>query len=154
MGIVILIIVLIIAIVAVVFAVQNTATVSIAFLAWQSDGSLALVLLIALAIGAIIGLLVVSPALVRRGLRISKQKKKIAELDVKLQESNNKITEIETLLKEKEEVMAEVRESDLPAFMEPIPEVAPQGESDVEVDAEVEVGVEDSLEEDEVESEK
>jgi len=46
-----LIIALLIAILAVIFALQNAIPVSITFLVWKTEGSLALVLLVALAVG-------------------------------------------------------------------------------------------------------
>ena len=46
---------LLIAIVAVVFAVQNTAMITVSFLVWSFEGSLALVLLATLLVGVLIG---------------------------------------------------------------------------------------------------
>jgi uncharacterized integral membrane protein len=75
-----LILALIIAVLVVVFAVQNAIPITISVLFWQFQGSLALVLLLTLALGAISGLLVSIPSLIKRNQEISGQKKKIAEL--------------------------------------------------------------------------
>ncbi len=60
-----LIVALLIAIVAVIFALQNTMTITISFLAWEVTGSLSLVLLVTLAIGVVIGLLFLAPSTIK-----------------------------------------------------------------------------------------
>ena len=70
--------------VAIVFAVQNTDTTQVQFLAWESEGSLALVLLIALAAGALISYFVSLPAKLRDKLTIRSQGKKIDQLEGEL----------------------------------------------------------------------
>lgn len=75
-----LILALVIAILVVIFAVQNAFAITISVLIWQFQGSLALVLLLTLALGAIAGLLVSIPGLIRRNQEIASQKKRIAEL--------------------------------------------------------------------------
>ena len=78
-----LIIALVIAIVAVIFALQNSIPVTVVFLVWRFEGSLALVLLLTLAIGVILGLSVSMPSIIRRGRTIAAQQKKIVELEAK-----------------------------------------------------------------------
>lgn len=73
---------LIIAILVVVFALQNAIPITINVLIWQFQGSLALVLLLTLALGAIIGLLVSVPSLLKRSQEITRQKKRIAEFQL------------------------------------------------------------------------
>lgn len=75
-----LILALMIAILVVVFALQNAVSITINALIWQFQGSLALVLLLTLALGVIIGLLVSVPSLLNRNQEITRQKKQIAEL--------------------------------------------------------------------------
>lgn len=81
-----LVAVLFIAILAVVFAVQNPAEVTVTFLTWKFEGSLALVLLLTFALGVILGLVALMATVVRRSWTISSQKKKIAQLEKSLQE--------------------------------------------------------------------
>ncbi len=66
---------------SVVFALQNNVPVAVSFLLWHFDGSLALVLLIAMALGALIVALVSTPSTVRRQWTINRQQKHIEELE-------------------------------------------------------------------------
>ena len=70
-----------IAVLAVIFAVQNNQDVTISFLAWEGQGSLALVLLISLAVGAAISFLVSLPANVKARWTIRNQRKKMTQLE-------------------------------------------------------------------------
>jgi uncharacterized integral membrane protein len=76
-----LVIALFIAVLAVIFALQNTVPVVVNFLPWEFQGSLALVLLLTLALGVIVGLLVSVPSIIRRSRRISHQQKIIENLE-------------------------------------------------------------------------
>ncbi|MEB3212388.1 MAG: lipopolysaccharide assembly protein LapA domain-containing protein [Leptolyngbyaceae bacterium] len=76
-----LIFALVIAFLAIIFAIQNNIPIVISFLVWQSEGSLALVLLVTLAVGAIIGLLVSVPTIVKRGMRTARERRKVEELE-------------------------------------------------------------------------
>jgi len=95
MGTVYLIFALLIAVIAVIFALQNTITVTISFLAWKVTGSLSLVLLITLAIGALIGLLVLTPSAIRNTIAASSHRKRIGLLETELDEHRLRITELE-----------------------------------------------------------
>jgi len=86
-----LIMALIIAILAVIFALQNTMTITISFLAWEVTGSLSLVLLITLAIGVVIGLLVLSPSAIKNSLAVSSNRKRIVSLEKDLDDHKAKI---------------------------------------------------------------
>ncbi len=66
---------------SVMFALQNNVPVAVTFLLWHFDGSLALVLLIAMALGALIVALVSTPSTVRRQWTINRQQKHIEELE-------------------------------------------------------------------------
>ncbi|MGF1515083.1 MAG: lipopolysaccharide assembly LapA domain-containing protein [Elainellaceae cyanobacterium] len=84
---------LIVAFLAVVFALQNSVPVEVSLGIWRFEASLAIVLLITLAIGLFVGLCVAIPALIRRGLRISRQKKQIAQLQSELVEAQTESPE-------------------------------------------------------------
>jgi len=80
-----IILALVIALGTVLFALQNTTRVIINFFGAQFQEPLALFLLITLAIGVLVGLLVLSPSVIRRSLKISSQKKQIQDLNYELQ---------------------------------------------------------------------
>ncbi len=65
---------------ALLFALQNTSVVALTFLGWQFESSLALLVLIALAVGVLISLLVSIPSAVKDGLRIMALKKENRKL--------------------------------------------------------------------------
>jgi putative membrane protein len=81
---VLLILSFIIAFLAIIFAIQNDAPVTIEFLVWETRGSLALVLFIALLAGASIAYLASAPAQIRRRIRISHLQKRLSELEAKI----------------------------------------------------------------------
>jgi lipopolysaccharide assembly protein A len=76
-----LIFAIILALLVTIFAVQNNAIIAISFLFWKLDGSLALVLMITLTLGILIGLLVSAPSALRRTLQGSEQRKTIRALE-------------------------------------------------------------------------
>ena len=87
-----LILALIVAVAAVVFALQNTTPVTVSFIVWQfKDQPLALILLLALAAGVLIGLLTILPGAVRNKWRTVSQRKKIEGLEKSLQEAQVKL---------------------------------------------------------------
>lgn len=90
-----LIFALLIAVIAVIFALQNTITVTISFLAWKVTGSLSLVLLITLAIGALIGLLVLAPSAIKSTIAVSNHRKRIGVLEKELDEHKVRISDLE-----------------------------------------------------------
>lgn len=76
---------IVIAFFAIAFALQNNVPVTISLLTFQlSEQPLSIVLLGALAIGVLIGLLVLLPALLKRGWRVSRTKRQAAELEDQL----------------------------------------------------------------------
>ena len=89
-----LIVALVVAIVAVIFALQNTMTITISFLAWEVTGSLSLVLLVTLAIGALIGLLVLAPSTIKNSLSASSQRKRLGSLEKELDDHKAKVAEL------------------------------------------------------------
>ncbi|WP_301102389.1 lipopolysaccharide assembly protein LapA domain-containing protein [Propionivibrio sp.] len=79
----------------VMFALQNNVPVMVSFALWQFDGSLALVLLIALALGALIAALVSTPATLRMQWTISRQKSHIARLENDCANMERQLSEFE-----------------------------------------------------------
>jgi len=89
-----LIVAIIVAILAVVFALQNAVPITVSFLTWRFESSLALVLLITVALGILMSLLVSVPSMIKTRRMISNQKKRIRELENGLQkETENKAEE-------------------------------------------------------------
>jgi uncharacterized integral membrane protein len=74
------IVAIIIAIAGVLFAVQNTVPATVVFLVWRFDGSLGVIMLLALALGALIVALVSTPATLRSNWTIRRQRKEIDSL--------------------------------------------------------------------------
>ena len=110
MAIFVLIIILLFAVMAVIFAVQNVEVVPISFLLWQTEGSLALVLLLALVIGVVIGLLVTLPTRIKFSRQLSKRKKEITGLEGTIQVQAGRISALEGEAAAKEELEAPVEE--------------------------------------------
>ena len=112
----------IIAFVAIIFASQNTDTIQIQFLVWKSEGSLALILFIALVAGALISYLATAPSQIRRRMTISNQRKRIAEVEGQLDSSKEELDQTQEQLKaietQKEAELAASSE-DSPAGQDP-----------------------------------
>ena len=97
-----LILALILALLVTVFAVQNNAAIEITLLFWTIEGSMALALMITLAIGILIGLLVSSLPFLRQRVQVSALKRKsgqlekqIADLKAAQAESRKPVAEVE-----------------------------------------------------------
>ena len=103
---------IIVAILGVVFALQNAVPIAVSFLTWRFESSLALVLLITLALGILMSLLVSVPSMIRTKKIISSQKKKIQKLENSLQRESESKTREETGIKVEEEI--ENNEPELP----------------------------------------
>jgi uncharacterized integral membrane protein len=78
---------------AVIFALQNTTAVTIYILFWQFHGSLALVLLGALAAGLLISFLAYLPTLLRGHWSGRKLRKQVTELEGSLAEHKQRLEE-------------------------------------------------------------
>lgn len=87
---ILLVLALIIAIFAVIFALQNTAMVTVTFLLWTFEQSLALVLLLSLAAGVVVGLFTLLPTTFRQKFSLSSQRKKLDALEKTLAEMKAK----------------------------------------------------------------
>lgn len=75
---------LILVAVAILFAVQNTDVTTVRFLTFELEGSLALVLLIALALGALISFFASLPTMLRDKWVVRSQRKKLNEVEENL----------------------------------------------------------------------
>jgi uncharacterized integral membrane protein len=82
-----LILAIILALLVTIFAVQNNTQIDINFLAWNTEGSLALILMITFAIGILIGLLISAPAWFRRVRQSAVLRKSIQGLEKNLEEA-------------------------------------------------------------------
>jgi uncharacterized integral membrane protein len=80
-----------IALLAILFALQNPNLVTLNLLGWEYRQSLALVLLLTLAIGVVVGLLVSIPAVIRRGWRVSRFQKQTDTLTDLLQTTEQQV---------------------------------------------------------------
>lgn len=65
---------------SVMFALQNNVPVTVTFLLWRFDGSLAMVLLLAIALGGLIVALLSTPATLRRQWAVHRLNKQINQL--------------------------------------------------------------------------
>ena len=66
-----------IAIAGVAFAMQNSVPATVVFLVWRFDGSLGVIVLLALALGALMVALVSTPATLRANWVLNRQRKEI-----------------------------------------------------------------------------
>lgn len=82
-----LILALVLALLVTVFAVQNNEAIEISFLMFELRGSLALVLLVTLAIGILIGWLMMAPSALRRRVKSFGMKRDMRKLEGELEQS-------------------------------------------------------------------
>lgn len=82
-----LVLALIIALIAVVFTIQNTALVTVTFLVWDLNHSLAFVVLLAILAGVLISQFVAMPGRFKRKMEITTQSKKIKDMETDLMSS-------------------------------------------------------------------
>ena len=87
-----------VAIVAVLFALQNNVPVTISFFAWSFGGSLALVLLMALGLGALIAGLVTSPALIGSQWSGKRLRRQVATLEEQNRALQQRVAELDAQL--------------------------------------------------------
>lgn len=103
----------IIAFLAILFAIQNTEIVSIRFLIWETKGSLALILFIALVAGALISYLATTPGQIKQRMANSGQRKQITELEDQLASTQTQLQDSKEQLQkiQAEKVAAEAEDS-------------------------------------------
>ena len=102
------------AIVGVLFALQNTVPVTVDFMLWSFDSSLALVLLLALALGGVIVSLVSTPATIRRQWTIMRQQSRIEELEKSARSLEEKVLLLEQSWRANGDTNVELVEVDRP----------------------------------------
>jgi putative membrane protein len=95
-----LLIALLIALIAVIFALQNTQVVSITFLAWTFQSSIALEMVMTLIAGVVVGILAMLPASIRSQLQISSKKKEKAGLEASLAQAQQQVAALQKQLDE------------------------------------------------------
>jgi uncharacterized integral membrane protein len=93
-----LILAVIFAILAVIFASQNPAIVAITFYGYSVEGSLAVVILIYVGIGILIGALILAPGAIKRSLELRRHRRKMGGLEKTLEEQNDKIAKAEHII--------------------------------------------------------
>ncbi|MEM9212936.1 MAG: lipopolysaccharide assembly protein LapA domain-containing protein [Cyanobacteria bacterium P01_F01_bin.150] len=142
---------LIVAFLAIVFALQNAYAIAITFGVWRVTASLALILLITLGLGLITGLLVSTPAVIRRNLKIAKYKRQISELQQDLDDVNRELSHQQQLLAQAHEDITEQQtrlDRQLPSTPQPssaqIVEPLPQKQLPEPTDIETAELIEDS----------
>lgn len=89
-----LIVGIVFAIGAVLFALQNNVTVAVTLAAWQFEGSLALVLLLALGLGVLIVGLLSTPAVIRGQWTVSRLRRQVVDLEKEVAEQQKRNHEL------------------------------------------------------------
>ena len=91
---------LIIAVLAVIFAIQNNDQTTVSFAMWKYNGSLALVLLVAVAAGALISFFVSLPSNLRTRWALRQQRKKLTEMESSLTTAQGQLEEAQKIISE------------------------------------------------------
>jgi lipopolysaccharide assembly protein A len=91
---------LLIALIAVIFALQNTQVVSINFLAWTFQSSIALEMVVTLIAGVLVGILAMLPGSIRSQLQISSKKKEKAGLEASLAQAQQQVAALQKQMDE------------------------------------------------------
>ncbi|MBP9710707.1 MAG: LapA family protein [Candidatus Pacebacteria bacterium] len=78
-------------IISVIFVAQNTDVVTVSFLTWQLEGSLALILFLAIISGALIILLVLLPSFIKDVFSISSLRRQKRKLEEELAETKHTV---------------------------------------------------------------
>jgi uncharacterized integral membrane protein len=86
---------IVVAIGGVSFALQNNVPVTVNFLVWRFDSTLAMVLLVALALGALIVALVSTPATLKAQWNVARLRKQLDAANSSLVASQRKVSELE-----------------------------------------------------------
>lgn len=82
---------LVVAAISVIFALQNNETVEITFLVWTFEASLALVVLVSLALGALISFLASTPTMIRKDMTNRTMRKRVTELEASVADTKLKL---------------------------------------------------------------
>lgn len=81
---------------AVTFALQNNVAVTVVFAFWRYDSSLALVLLLALGLGAVIAGLVSTPSVIKGQLAVGRLRRQVAGLEQDKASLERRLRELES----------------------------------------------------------
>ena len=81
-----------------IFVLQNNVAVAVSFLFWRFESTLALVLLLSLAVGVVTVVLVTIPSNWRRRGTLSRHRKELTEMQTRLEEQKQKIATLEESL--------------------------------------------------------
>ena len=100
---------IVVAIAGVLFATQNNVPVTVNFLLWRFDSSLAMVLLLAMFAGAIIVAVLTTPATLRSQWLLGRQKRRMEELEQERTGHIERIAELERHLAAASPAMAQER---------------------------------------------
>ena len=79
--------IIIFAVLAVIFAIQNAEVVEVKFIAWEFATSLALIIMVSMALGGLLGLLSSIPGRWKSMSKVSSLKKEIADLKESMEEA-------------------------------------------------------------------
>jgi putative membrane protein len=115
---------LLISVLAVAFAIQNNAPTTVSFAIWKYNGSLALVLLVAVAAGALISFFVSLPSNLKTRWTIRQQRKKLTELESSLASLRGQLEEAQQIISDANKPAqppAALPEAVKPAEAEPTP---------------------------------
>lgn len=115
---------LLVAIVAVIFASQNSMPVFVRFLGWQTQQSMALVLMLTFTLGVAFGFLVSLPPMIRRMRRISHLKHQVNTQASDLDNVSQKLAEVKKQLTVLQTPPVSESDSD-PPFPAPHPDSYP-----------------------------
>ncbi len=80
---------------AVLFALQNNSAVSVSFLFWRFDSTLALVLILTLGLGALIAVLVSAPAMIRGRWGNARLRRQIDNLELAKAQLEERLARLE-----------------------------------------------------------
>jgi len=86
---------------AVTFALQNNAMVTVAFAFWRYDSSLAVVLLVALGLGALIAALVSTPSVIKGQWDAARLRRQVASLEGDRASLERRVREFESAMPQK-----------------------------------------------------
>ena len=78
---------LLIALAIVLFALQNSAIVTVSFLSFHYNGSLALILVVVFTLGLLAGILISIPSLLRKSSDLREQKRRVKQLEESITKS-------------------------------------------------------------------
>jgi len=99
---------------AVTFALQNNVPVAVGFMSWRYDSSLAVVLLVALALGVLIAGLVSSPSVIKGQWNAVRLRRQVASLEDDKASLDRRVRELEAAMPQKSAVPVAAVESAAP----------------------------------------